>query len=65
MWFIYTITMAQDDLVGMKNIANPYRELPISDLTPGVGAMPGKTPRETEEEATETDGLISGRGLVP
>jgi len=57
--------MAQDDLVGMKNIAYPYKEPEDSTLDPGVGAMPGKTRRETEEEATETDGLISGRGLVP
>jgi len=46
-------------------IADEHWERPISDLSPGVGAMPGKTPRETEEEATTTDGLIAGRGLVP
>ena len=57
--------MAQDDLVGMRNVAPENWERPTSDLPPGRGAMPGKTPREMEEEATTTDGLISGRGLVP
>lgn len=57
--------MAQTDLVGMERIAYPHEELPRSELPPGRGSMPGKTPREMAEEATETDGLISGRGLVP
>ena len=57
--------MATDDLrypEGM--IADEYGELPESTLPPGVGSMPGKTRWEAEEEATTTDGLISGRGLV-
>ncbi len=58
--------MAQDDLrYPEKMIASEYKDLPQSTLQPGLGAMPGKTPREVEEEATETDGLVSGRGLVP
>lgn len=58
-------SMAQDDLVGMKVIASEHEELPRSELPPGRGLMPGKTPRETAEEAPEDDGIISGRGLVP
>ncbi len=58
--------MAQDDLrYPDRMVAGENWEREISDLPPGVGAMPGKTRREVEEEATTTDGLISGRGLIP
>ena len=58
--------MAQDDLrYPDRMVASEHFERPISTLQPGVGAMPGKTPTEKAREATHTDGLISGRGLIP
>jgi len=52
--------MAEDDLVGMENIAYEYEDAQISNLPAGVGCMPGKP----EEEVDEVE-LISGRGLIP
>lgn len=58
--------MAQDDLrYPGEMVAPKHWERPRSELPTGRGAMPGKTPTEKAREATETDGLISGRGLVP
>ncbi len=58
--------MATDDLVGMENIAYEHWERPRSEIPPGRGVIPGKTPRETAEEAVETtDHLIAGRGVIP
>ena len=55
--------MAQDDLVGMENVASEHWERPISDLPVSVGSMPGKPLQKIKEG--EDDVLVSGRGLVP
>ncbi len=59
--------MATDDLrYPEEMIASENWERPISELPPGTGSMPGKTPWEAKEEATEKeDHLISGRGVIP
>lgn len=51
--------MAVDDL-RFPSLANPYVELPTSDLEGGVGSMPGSPAMPITE-----NNLIAGRGSIP